>query len=319
MAKFKPPGESESRTAIFAAIMGNLLIALTKFVAAAFTGSSAMLAEGIHSVVDTGNGALMLWGLHKSQQPPDEDHPFGYGRELYFWSLIVAVSIFGVGGGVSIFQGISHLLDPVEIESVVWNYAVLGASFVFEGVTWVFGWRAFSKTRGDKPVLEAIHVSKDPTNFTVVLEDSTAIVGLAIAFLGVFFGHEFGIVYFDGAASVLIGVLLCVVALFLGYESKSLLIGEAVNKETVRGIREIAEAQPEVEKALKILTIHGGPTDVALTLELDFADGISAVDLRKAIRRIENAVKNKYPEISRVYYEAESLSEREIAESAEAV
>ena len=318
MAKINPPGENESKTAIFAAIIGNLLIAVTKFIAATFTGSSAMISEGIHSVVDTGNGALMLWGLHKSQKPPDEDHPFGHGRELYFWSLIVAVSIFGVGGGVSIFQGITHLLSPTEIESAGWNYVVLGASFVFEGVTWIFGWRAFSKTRGGKPMIEAIHASKDPTSFTVVLEDSTALIGLVIAFLGVFLGHEFGIAYFDGAASVLIGVLLCVVALFLGYESKSLLIGEAVDKATLRGIREIVEAQPEVEAALKILTIYGGPTDVALTLEVDFADGISAIDLRKAIRRIERSVMEKYPEITRVYYEAESLSEREIVDSAEA-
>ena len=318
MAKVHPPGESESRTAIFAAIFGNLLIAITKFVAAAFTGSSAMVSEGIHSVVDTGNGALMLFGIYKSRKPPDEDHPFGHGRELYFWSLIVAVSIFGVGGGVSIFQGVSHLMHPAEIENVGWNYAVLGASFVFEGITWIFGWRAFSKTRNGKPIIEAIHVSKDPTSFTVVLEDSTALVGLVIAFLGVYFGHEYGFVYFDGAASVLIGVLLCVVALFLGYESKSLLIGEAVNRETVRGIRQIAESQPEVEKALKILTIYGGAAEVILTLELDFADGISAVDLRQAIRRIEYEVKDNYPEISRVYYEAESLSEREIVESAKA-
>ncbi|MGI8811357.1 MAG: cation diffusion facilitator family transporter [Pyrinomonadaceae bacterium] len=317
MAKVNPPGENESKTAIYAAIAGNLLIAVTKFVAAAFTGSSAMLSEGIHSVVDTGNGALMLFGLYKSRKPADQDHPFGHGRELYFWSLIVAVSIFGVGGGVSIYQGVLHLMHPIEIESAVWNYAVLGASFVFESITWIFGWHAFSKTREGKPVFEAIHVSKDPTNFTVVLEDSTALIGLIVAFVGVFFGHEFGYVYFDGAASVAIGILLCGAALFLGYESKSLLIGEPVDPETIRGIREIAEAQPDVEKALKILTIHMGPADVVLTLELDFADGITAVELRKAIRRIERAVMEKYPEITRVYYEAESLSEREIVESAE--
>ncbi|MEP7214092.1 MAG: cation diffusion facilitator family transporter [Acidobacteriota bacterium] len=318
MAKINPPEENESKTAIFAAIIGNLLIAVTKFAAAAFTGSSAMLTEGIHSVVDTGNGVLMLYGLKKSAKPPDEAHPFGHGRELYFWTLIVAVSIFGVGGGVSIFEGITHILNPVPIENPGLNYAVLGASFVFEGVSWMYGWRAFSKTRKGKAILETIHVSKDPTSFTVVLEDTAALIGLAIAFFGVLLGHEFGIPHFDGAASILIGALLWVVALFLGYESKSLLVGEAVDRETLRGIRTIAEAQPEVEKALKILTIYSGPNEVVLTLELDFADGISAVDLRKVIRRIENLVKEKYSDVARVYYEAESLSESEIVESAEA-
>jgi len=277
-----------------------------------------MLTEGIHSVVDTGNGLLMLYGLKRSAKPPDEAHPFGHGRELYFWTLIVAVSIFGVGGGVSIVEGITHIMEPVPIESVGWNYAVLGASFVFESVSWVYGWRAFSKTRNGRPILETIHVSKDPTSFTVILEDTAALLGLAIAFFGVLLGHEFGIPYFDGAASIMIGILLCIVALFLGYESKSLLVGEAVDEETLDGIRKIVEAQPEVKKALKILTIYSGPNDVVLTLELDFTDGISAVDLRKVIRRIELLVKEKYTDVRRVYYEAESLTEREIVESAKA-
>ena len=315
----EPPTENESKTAIFAAIIGNLVIAVTKFVASAFTGSSAMLTEGIHSVVDTGNGLLMLYGLKKSTKPPDEAHPFGHGRELYFWTLIVAVSIFGVGGGVSVVEGITHILHPVPIENPGWNYAVLGASFVFESISWVYGWRAFSKTRLGRPILETIHVSKDPTSFTVLLEDTAALLGLAIAFVGVLLGHEFGIPFFDGAASILIGTLLCVVALFLGYESKSLLVGESVDRKTLDGIRQIAESQPEVERALKILTVYSGPNEVVLTLELDFADGISAVDLRKVIRRIENLVKESYTDVTRVYYEAESLSEREIIESAETI
>ena len=214
--KEKREGASESLTAIFAAIIGNLLIAITKFTAAFFTGSSAMLSEGIHSAVDTGNGLLMLLGIHKSKKPPDEKHPFGHARELYFWSLVVAFSIFAVGGGVSIYEGITHILHPVPIENAGWNYAVLGASVVFEGITWYFGWLAFAKTRRGRPVFEAIRASKDPTSFTVLLEDSAAITGLVIAFLGVFLGHEFGLVYFDGIASILIGVLLCLVALLLG-------------------------------------------------------------------------------------------------------
>jgi cation diffusion facilitator family transporter len=302
----------ESKIAVYAAIIGNLLIAMTKFAAAAFTASSAMLSECIHSLVDTGNELMMLLGIRNSRKPPDDEHPFGHGRELYFWSLIVAVTIFAAGGGVSIYQGIQRIIHPSQIENAGWNYAVLGASFVFEGISWLYGWRAFSKTLRGNSVIKAIHLSKDPTNFTVVLEDSTAILGLGIAFFGVLLSHEFGINYFDGAASILIGLLLSVVALFLGYESRGLLIGEAVDREMLREIREIAESQPDVEKALKILTIYIGPDDVALTLELKFAKGISGVHLRKAVRRIERAIKEKYPEITRVYYEAESLSEDEL-------
>jgi cation diffusion facilitator family transporter len=302
----------ESVTAIIAAIAGNLLIAVIKFVAAAFTGSSAMLSEGIHSVVDTGNGLLMLLGVRNSRKPPDEEHPFGHGRELYFWSLVVAFSIFGIGGGVSIYEGITHILHPEHIVDPVWNYSVLGLSAVFESISWYFGWIAFSKTLRGRSPLRAIQLSKDPTSFTVVLEDSAALVGLLIAFFGVFLGHEFGIPYFDGAASILIGVLLCIVALILGGESKSLLIGEAVDKKTLHGIRELAESEPGVEKALKILTIFIGPKDVALTLELKFKRGIDAVALRTAIRHIEQNVKEKYPRINRVYYEAESLSDQEL-------
>ena len=316
MADEQKESGGESKTAIFAAIIGNLLIAVTKFIAAAFTGSSAMLSEGIHSVVDTGNGLLMLYGLRKSAKPPDKAHPFGHGRELYFWSFVVAISIFAVGGGVSIYEGVSHLRHPVEIENPTWNYAVLGFSVLFEGISWIFGWKAFRQTKKGKGVFEAIHVSKDPTNFTVVLEDSTALVGLAIAFLSVFFGQYFGLAYLDGVASILIGVLLCLVALLLGYETKGLLIGESVDPRTIAGVRQIAEAEPKVEKAVKVLTIHFGPSEVLLTLELKFVKGISATDLRVAIRRIELAVREKFPEITRVYYEAESLSVQEIKERA---
>ena len=314
MAEQKKVEGGESKLAIIAAIVGNLLIAVTKFVAAAFTGSSAMLSEGIHSVVDTGNGGLMLYGLYKSGKPPDEAHPFGHGRELYFWSFVVAISIFAVGGGVSIYEGVEHIRHPVEIENPFWNYAVLGFSILFEGISWFFGWRAFRETKKGRGVFEAIHVSKDPTSFTVVLEDSTALVGLVIAFLGIFFGNYFGISSFDGIASVLIGILLCFVAMLLGYETKGLLIGEAVDEKTIKGVRKIAESEPSVEKAVKILTIHFGPTEVLLTLELRFVKDISAKDLRVAIRTIELAVREKFPEITRVYYEAESLSIREIKE-----
>lgn len=307
----KHKGRQESLKAIFAAIIGNLLIAITKFVAAFFTGSSAMLSEGLHSVVDTGNGLLMLLGVRRSAKPPDDEHPFGHGRELYFWSLVVAFSIFGVGGGVSIYEGITHLLDPTPIKNVVWNYVVLGIAIVFEGISWYFGWLAFAPTRRGRSVFEAIRASKDPTNFTVLLEDSAAIVGLVIAFLGVFLGHEFGIWYFDGAASILIGILLCVVALILGAESRSLLIGEAADKKTIQAIEEIALDDPHVEKVVKVLTIYIGPHDVAATLELRFKPGVTAVQLRHSVRNIELKIREKFAAINRVYYEAESLTSRD--------
>lgn len=305
----KPEGESESLAAIFAAIIGNLLIAATKFTAAFFTGSSAMLSEGIHSVVDTGNGLLMLVGIRNSKKPADDEHPFGHGRELYFWSLVVAFSVFAVGGGISIYEGITHILHPTPIENVAWSYSVLGVSLVFEGSTWYFGWVAFAKTRRGRSVFDAIRRSKDPTNFTVLLEDSAAIAGLLVAFAGVFLGHEFGLPYFDGIASIVIGILLCMVALLLGGESRSLLIGEAADGDTLRAIKEIAQADPHVEGVNKLLTIYLGPNDVAVTLELDFKDKISAIQLRHSVRNIELAIRDKFPKIKRVYYEAASLSE----------
>lgn len=305
---------SESKTAIIAAVIGNLAIAVTKFIAAALTGSAAMTSEGIHSVVDTGNGLLMLYGDYKSRKPPDENHPFGHGNEIYFWSLIVAISIFAVGGGVSVYEGILHLQNPVVIENPVWNYAVLGISVVFEGTSWAFGWKAFRKTRKGKPLLEAIHVSKDPTTFTVILEDSTALIGLVIAFLGVLLGHQFNFPYFDGLASVLIGALLCLAAWFLGFETKGLLIGEAVDKETLADIHATAEADECVEKVHNALTLYFGPHDVLLTLEIQYIKDITAVDLRSAIRRIEKNVKEKYPDIRWVFFEAQSLSDQQLKE-----
>ena len=302
------PNHGESKTAIFAAIAANLLIAATKGAAALFTGSSAMLSEAIHSLVDTGNGALMLYGIRQSQKPPDETHQFGYGRELYFWSLIVALSIFAVGGGVAIYEGVSRLMHPQKLEDPTWNYIVLGLCFVFESVSWVFGWRAFGATRVRGSVLHGIRASKDPTSFSTLLEDSTDILGLVIAFAGVFLGHWFNAPYFDGLASILIGLLLCAVAALMGWETKELIIGEAVDEETARGIRALVEAEPHVEKMLKAMTIYIGPHDIMLTLELLYAKGVSTVEIGQAIRRVEKDVRAKYPDITRIFYAAGTLA-----------
>jgi cation diffusion facilitator family transporter len=302
---------SESKTAIIAAIIGNLAIAVTKFFAAAFTGSAAMLSEAIHSVVDTGNGGLMLLGVHRSRKPPDFDHPFGHGRELYFWTLIVGVLIFAVGGGMSAYEGFTHIAHPTPPESPAWSYAVLAFAFVFEGVSWVFGWKAFSAERGRRGVLEAIHVSKDPASFTVLLEDSAALLGLVFAFLGVFFGRQLGLPFLDGAASVVIGLLLCAVAVLMVYESKGLLIGEGLDRETLKGLRALVEADPGVERVQHLYTLYLGAHEVLLTIELRFRGAISAPELRRAVSRLKRDIQTRHPDITRVYFGAESITEED--------
>ena len=300
---------SKTNLAIYAAIAGNLVIAVTKFVAAVFTGSSAMLSEGIHSVVDTGNGWLMLLGVRKSRKPPDADHPFGHGHELYFWTLIVGVLIFAVGGGMSVYEGITHILHPSSPENVVWSYGVLGIAVVFEGTTWLFGWKAFSAERGRKGVLEAIHETKDPSTFTVLLEDSAALLGLIFAFFGIFLGSQLGLPQLDGVASVLIGLLLCAVAVLMVYESKGLLIGEGLDRESLKSIRALVEADPGVERVGHLHTMYLGPHEVLLTIELRFKSEITSVGVRQAARRLREAIQSQHPDVSRIFFGAEALSE----------
>jgi cation diffusion facilitator family transporter len=300
---------SESRTAIFAAIIGNLAIAVTKFIAAAFTGSAAMLSEAIHSIVDTGNGGLMLLGVYKSRKPPDFDHPFGHGRELYFWTLIVAILIFAVGGGMSAYEGIMHIMHPTPVEKPAWSYVVLGCAVLFEGTSWVFGWKAFSVERGKQGVLEAIHTSKDPTSFSVLLEDSAALLGLLFAFLGIFLGRQLGLPYLDGVASVVIGALLCAVAVLMVYESKGLLIGEGLDQETLQDLRALVEADPSVERVQHLHTLYLGAHDVLLTIELRFDSTISALEVRRSVRRLKDHIQARHADIKRVFFGAESLIE----------
>jgi cation diffusion facilitator family transporter len=300
---------SESKTAIVAAIIGNLMIAATKFVASFFTGSAAMLSEAIHSVVDTGNGALMLLGVRKSRKPADEEHPFGHGRELYFWTLIVGILIFALGGGMSIYEGITHLRHPTPTENIVWSYAVLGLAMVFEGTSWYFGWKAFSAERGKQGVIEAIHTSKDPTSFTVLLEDSAALLGLLVAFAGIWLGRQLGVPALDGVASIVIGALLCAVAVLMVYESKGLLIGEGLDRETLKELSALIAADPDVEHVHHLYTVYQGAHTVLLTIELRFRNTISALDVRRAVRRLKSNVCARYPDIKQVFFGAESITE----------
>lgn len=298
----------DGKTAVVAAILGNFAIAVTKFFAAAISGSSAMLSEAIHSLVDTGNGGLILLGLHNSRKPPDSEHPFGHGRELYFWTLMVGVLIFGVGGGMSIYEGLTHLADPKPIADAKSNYIVLGISAVFESVTWVFGWKAFSKERRGRGVIQAIHNTKDPTSFSVLLEDSAALIGLSVALLGIFLSRYFNQPMLDGAASIVIGGLLCVIATIMVYESRGLLIGEGVDHQTLESLRTIVEGDQAVAHVQHLHTIYQSPRRVLLVIQLRFHDHISAVDVRNAVRRLESNIRARYPEIKYVFFGAESIA-----------
>jgi len=297
----------ESRKAVLAAIAGNVAIAVIKFAAAAATGSSAMLSEGIHSLVDTGNGCLLMLGLKRSARPPSPAHPFGYGKELYFWSLIVAISIFGIGGGMSIYEGILHLRHPSPLENPIWNYIVLALAAVFESFSFTVAYRAFRTVKGDRRALSAIHHGKDPSLFTVLFEDTAALAGLAVAFVGVFLAHQFDNPYFDGAASVAIGCILAVVAVWLAWESKGLLVGESADPELVDDVRACAGDDPVVTGVGAVLTMHMGPEEVLLNLEVEFAPGTGAEEIHAAIHRIEACITAQHPEVNRIFIEVESL------------
>jgi len=294
---------------VIAAIAGNLAIAIAKFIAAGFSGSAAMLSEAIHSLVDTGNDALMLYGLRRSTKPADVDHPFGYGHELYFWTLVVGILIFGLGGGMSIITGILHVMSDAPGEASAWTYPVLAIAAVFEGASWWFGYRAFRSEQQGRGVVETIRISKDPTTFSVLLEDSAAILGLAFAFAGIFLSQRLGVPWLDGASSILIGVLLCLIALVMVYESKGLLIGEGVSRATAQSVREIISAESEVESIGKLGTMYLGPEDVMLAVEVRFRRDKSVADTRHAIGRMTNAIRAKYPRIRHVFLDASSIGE----------
>jgi len=286
-----------SKRVIYAALLGNLLVALTKFVAAGLTGSSAMSSEAIHSLVDTGNEVLLLYGLRRAARPPDELHPLGHGRELYFWSFIVTIVIFALGAGVSLYQGIRHLVAPVPISSPIVNYAVLGLALLFEFGSWSVAIKEFRIAKGKRGYLDAVRQSKDPTMFMVLFEDTAALLGVAIALAGIAASQVLNRPELDGAASIGIGLLLGIVAVFLARESKGLLIGEPAASEVVASICAIARAQPGVERSNALFTVHLGPDQVVAAITADFIDTISAADVEAAVDAIEVRVKMVHPEI----------------------
>ena len=295
-----------SKKVILAALAGNGLIAVTKFVAAAISGSSAMLSEGIHSVVDTGNQILLLHGLKQAKKPADEQFPFGHGKEVYFWSFVVAILIFAVGAGISIYEGFHQIIDPRVILKPTINYVVLGLAMIFEGGAWYFAFTEFSRAKGRWGYLEAVHRGKDPTLFVVLFEDSAAMLGLLIAFGGVLVTQITGNAIFDGLASVGIGLILGGTAIWLAYETKSLLIGESAEAKVVAGVRVIADTYPDVENVNEILTLHMGPDFILLNLSIDFNDAASAADIEATIARMDGEIKDTFPTIKRVFIEAEA-------------
>jgi cation diffusion facilitator family transporter len=307
---------AESKLAVFGAIAANAAIAAMKFVGAAATGSSAMLSEGIHSLVDTGDGVLLLLGMRLADRRADERHPFGYGKELYFWSLIVAVLIFGVGGGVSIYEGILRLLDPRPMEDAGWSYAILAAAAVFEGTSLAISLRQFRKSIGDEPFWESLRTSKDPTLYTVMAEDSAALLGLAAAAIGVFGSHTLGMPSIDAGASIVIGLLLCGVSTLLVVQARKLLVGEAVASDVAEAIRAIAQSEPSVHRAGWPLTMYLGPDDVLLALDAEFETGVPAEEVSRAVNRIEDAVRKRFPEIGRIYIESRRVTPREAGPAA---
>lgn len=298
----------ESKKVIYAALIGNSLIALTKFAASGWTGSSAMLSEAIHSLVDTGNQGLLLYGLRRSKRPADLRHPFGYGMELYFWSFVVAILIFAVGAGISLYEGVLKVLEPHPIKDAYVNYLVLSVAIFFEAGAWWIAFKEFRKTKGALGYLAAVRASKDPAVFTVLFEDSAAMLGLLFALIGIALSQVLGMPIFDGLASIAIGLVLAGVAMLLAYECKGLLIGEAASETLLRGARRLIEAEPKVRGINELRSMHLGPRDVLLAVSVDFDDRVAAGEVEETLYRIERRLKQQYADIRRVFIEIQGAA-----------
>lgn len=298
--------QQESRTAVIAALIGNLCIAVTKGVAAAISGSSAMLSEAVHSLVDTGNEVLLIYGQHRSTKPPDEVHPYGYGRELYFWSFVVALLIFALGAGVSAYEGVIHIIHPEPISKAWLNFAVFGLSFLFEGVSWWFGWKSFNAVRAGHGFWADFKASKDPTSFMVLFEDSAALIGIVIAATATALSLWLKAPWIDGAGSILIGLLLAVVAIVLARESKALLIGERAAPELAAAIKRIATAERCVTRLISVTTTQLAPDQVIATIGIDIEDDLRVPEVERLIERLEAQIQAEHPEVYRIFIRPEA-------------
>ena len=286
-----------SRQSVYAALLGNLLVAITKGIAAAWTGSAAMLSEAVHSFVDCGNEVLLLYGQKRAARPPDAERPFGYGRELYFWSFVVALLIFALGAGVSIYVGIMHIRDPHDVSDPRVNYIVLALAFVFEGVSWWISFRQFRSASGRRDLYEAFRRSKDPPSFMVLFEDSAALLGIVIAAAGTFAASTLDMPVFDGVASILIGLILAGVATLLARESKSLLIGEPGDRDFTDSICTISTQVRGVVGANDVLTSYLSPDQVVVSLSIEFEDTLRVPELEELVKEIERRVRAEHPEV----------------------
>lgn len=302
--------EHTSRTAIIAALIGNLLIAVTKGVAALFTGSSSMTSEAVHSLVDTGNEILLLYGQHRAAKPPDEQHPFGYGRELYFWCFVVALLIFAVGAGVSAYEGVIHIRHPEPIEQVWINFVVLAFAFLFEGISWIFGWKTFSRVRKSRPFWATVVASKDPTSFIVLFEDSAALIGIVIAAIATYLSWRLRLPWIDGLGSILIGSVLAIVSVLLARESKDLLIGERASPKLIEDLRKTVEADPCVLAVAGITTTQMSPDQVIAALSVEIDQSLRVPQVEQLIRRIEKRMHTKFPQLFRVFIRPVSPREK---------
>jgi cation diffusion facilitator family transporter len=297
---------SSSKKVIYAALAGNGLIAISKFWAAAYTGSAAMFSEAIHSVVDTGNQFLLLYGLKRAKRPADKTHPFGYGMEVYFWSFVVAILIFGLGAGISINEGIAKVNNPHPVTDPFINYIVIGFSVVFEALAFSFAFKEFHKSKGSQNWIKAVRASKDPAIFTVLFEDFAALIGLIVAGIAIYLGDVLNMPILDGIASIIIGVILAITASCLAFECKGLLMGESASEAVLTGIKDIIKEESQVLHINEILTMHLGPRDILLNLSLDFKDEMSSGNVEATISKMELGIKNKFPEIKRVFIEAQN-------------
>ncbi len=302
--------EPHNNRTLWIAFAANLGIAASKFVAAAITGSSAMLTEGVHSVVDSTNQVLLLWGRKASRRPPDEIHPFGYGREIYFWSFVVAVLVFALGAGVSVYEGIIHITNPEPAVSPIIAYVVLLVAFLLEGGSTWEAFKEFKEAKGKLGWVRAIQQSKDPTGFIVLLENGAAMFGIIAAAIGLGISQLTGDPRYDGMASIVIGAILGITAVFLAYESKALLIGEAADPELVAAIHALVLEKDGVVTIGEILTVHSAPDQIMAMLAVDFDDRISAREVERLVCQIEDETQAKFPDVTRLYIRPFSEADR---------
>jgi len=293
----------ESKLFIYVALAADVGIAMTKFIAAAFTGSSAMISEGVHSVIDCINQILLLFGIKKSKKKPDAQRPFGYGRELYFWSFVVSLLLFSVGGCISFYEGILRIKSQTLTKDENWNYIVLAIAFVFTAISMVVTYKKFNKQRGDLSIWQAITKSKDPSVFIVLLGDFGDLAGLIVAFLGIYLGHLFHNAYYDGGASILIGVFLIIISLLLVRESRSLLMGESVGKKTLTAIIKITEADMDIVKVKRQFSTYLAPEEVVLQMMVVFKKNLNTTEITDAVKRIRENIQLNFPHIKQIFIE----------------